>query len=38
MDVFIVIFIVWGFVFIYVVMVMMDFGVGFWFMIYLNKE
>ncbi|QPC47313.1 cytochrome d ubiquinol oxidase subunit II [Mangrovibacillus cuniculi] len=30
--------ILWGFVFIYAVMATMDFGAGFWSMIYLNKE
>ncbi|AJC26357.1 MULTISPECIES: cytochrome d ubiquinol oxidase subunit II [Bacillus] len=38
MDALIAISIVWGFVFIYAVMATMDFGAGFWSMIYLNKE
>ncbi|KYD04243.1 hypothetical protein B4144_3196 [Bacillus atrophaeus] len=37
-DALIAISIVWGFVFIYAVMATMDFGAGFWSMIYLNKE
>lgn len=38
MDALIAISIVWGFVFIYAVMATMDFGAGFWSMIYLNRE
>lgn len=30
--------VLWGFVFIYAVMATMDFGAGFWSMIYINKE
>lgn len=30
--------VVWGFVFIYAVMATMDFGAGFWSMVYINKE
>ncbi len=30
--------IVWGFIFIYAVMASMDFGAGFWSMIYMNKN
>ncbi|PLR68480.1 cytochrome d ubiquinol oxidase subunit II [Bacillus sp. UMB0893] len=30
--------VIWGFVFIYAVMATMDFGAGFWSMIYINKE
>lgn len=37
-DALIAISIIWGFVFIYAVMATMDFGAGFWSMIYLNKE
>lgn len=37
MDVYIAITILWGFVFIYSIMATMDFGAGFWSMIYINK-
>ncbi|BBP91764.1 hypothetical protein BsIDN1_53820 [Bacillus safensis] len=37
-DALIAITILWGFVFIYAVMASMDFGAGFWSMIYMNKE
>ncbi|WP_077622230.1 cytochrome d ubiquinol oxidase subunit II [Sediminibacillus massiliensis] len=37
-DVIIAITILWGFIFIYSVMATMDFGAGFWSMIYINKE
>ncbi|ALC89589.1 hypothetical protein AM500_07305 [Bacillus sp. FJAT-18017] len=36
-DAYIAITILWGFVFIYAVMATMDFGAGFWSMIYINK-
>lgn len=35
-DLLLVIIVIWGFIFIYVVMGMMDFGVGFWLMVYIN--
>ena len=37
-DALIAITILWGFVFIYAVMASMDFGAGFWSMIYMNRE
>ena len=37
-DALIAITILWGFVFIYAVMATMDFGAGFWSMIYMNRE
>ncbi|WP_102026239.1 cytochrome d ubiquinol oxidase subunit II [Salirhabdus sp. Marseille-P4669] len=37
-DALIAITVLWGFVFIYAVMATMDFGAGFWSMVYLNKE
>ncbi|MEN2766946.1 cytochrome d ubiquinol oxidase subunit II [Ornithinibacillus xuwenensis] len=37
-DALIAITVLWGFVFIYAVMATMDFGAGFWSMIYLNRE
>ncbi|MBD1380255.1 cytochrome d ubiquinol oxidase subunit II [Metabacillus arenae] len=37
-DALIAITVLWGFVFIYAVMATMDFGAGFWSMIYINKE
>jgi cytochrome d ubiquinol oxidase subunit II len=37
MDVYLAITILWGFVFIYSIMATMDFGAGFWSMIYINK-
>ncbi|CEG28297.1 cytochrome d ubiquinol oxidase subunit II [Bacillus sp. B-jedd] len=37
-DAYIAITILWGFVFIYAVMATMDFGAGFWSMLYINKE
>lgn len=30
--------ILWGFVFIYAIMASMDFGAGFWSMVYLNRK
>src|SRR5919206_322352 len=38
MDVYLAITILWGFVFIYSIMATMDFGAGFWSMIYINKK
>lgn len=37
MDVYLAITILWGFVFIYSIMATMDFGAGFWSMLYINK-
>ncbi|WP_019152522.1 cytochrome d ubiquinol oxidase subunit II [Robertmurraya massiliosenegalensis] len=37
-DALIAITVLWGFVFIYAVMATMDFGAGFWSMVYMNKE
>ncbi|MBM7662688.1 cytochrome d ubiquinol oxidase subunit II [Bacillus mesophilus] len=37
-DVLIAITVLWGFVFIYAVMATMDFGAGFWSMVYINRE
>lgn len=37
-DAYIAITILWGFVFIYAVMATMDFGAGFWSMVYINRE
>ncbi|RSK28271.1 hypothetical protein EJF36_16045 [Bacillus sp. HMF5848] len=37
-DVLIAIALLWGFIFIYAVMATMDFGAGFWSMIYINRE
>ncbi|SDJ76666.1 cytochrome d ubiquinol oxidase subunit II [Sediminibacillus albus] len=37
-DVIIAISLLWGFIFIYAVMATMDFGAGFWSMVYINKE
>ncbi|MFD0824495.1 cytochrome d ubiquinol oxidase subunit II [Neobacillus sp. M.A.Huq-85] len=37
MDVYLAISILWGFVFIYSIMATMDFGAGFWSMIYINR-
>lgn len=38
MNAYLAITVLWGFVFIYAVMATMDFGAGFWSMIYLNRE
>ena len=38
MNAYLAVTVLWGFVFIYAVMATMDFGAGFWSMIYLNRE